>query len=276
LKESETCASLRMENGLQFSGTFNESGQKKKRPKITQGRCGSASNKQLTYVNGVTSLSWDRHNRTLLAGAIGDYNLRLMDNYHPQVSLDCAEAAKREWMTKQAGKEEDKNGMSDLSIEPPPVSVYASFEKFDGEIVGLELQTSSWGRGRLLLSNVISSTPQSIQCVSSSAVLSSSPTPKCSDTTAVQCMRHPTLILELPQPLGGPAQLHPFHNSIGLACLADGSLVLFWIPPIAFYETLPASLGSDNDSIKDAETLAILKSDESRRVRNIGMFICFF
>ena len=36
--------------------------------------------RQLAYLNGVTSLSWDRHGRTLLAGAIGDRNLRLMDN----------------------------------------------------------------------------------------------------------------------------------------------------------------------------------------------------
>jgi hypothetical protein len=35
---------------------------------------------QFLYLNGVTSLSWDRHSRTLLAGAIGDRNLRLMDN----------------------------------------------------------------------------------------------------------------------------------------------------------------------------------------------------
>ena len=35
---------------------------------------------QLVYRNGVTSLSWDRRGRTLLAGAIGDTNLRLMDN----------------------------------------------------------------------------------------------------------------------------------------------------------------------------------------------------
>jgi hypothetical protein len=36
--------------------------------------------RQFSYLNGVTSLSWDRHSRTLLAGAIGDRNLRLMDN----------------------------------------------------------------------------------------------------------------------------------------------------------------------------------------------------
>jgi hypothetical protein len=39
-----------------------------------------ASDSQLQYMNGVTSLSWDRRSRTLLAAAIGDKNIRLMDN----------------------------------------------------------------------------------------------------------------------------------------------------------------------------------------------------
>eukprot|EP00985_Skeletonema_marinoi_P011567 scaffold5501_cov142-Skeletonema_marinoi.AAC.1 len=271
LSESDTCASLGMKNGLQFSGTFNERSQNKKKSKISQRGDGAASNKQLTYVNGVTSLSWDRHNKTILAGAIGDYNLRLMDNSHPQVSLDCAEAVKREWMTKQSGsatskdsKEEDKSG---ISLETP--SVYASFDKFDGESVRLELQASSWGRARLLRGDVVTSNTQTNKCLSSSAVLSSSPTSKCSTTTTVNCMRHPTLVLELPRPLGGPTQLHPHHNSTGLACLDDGSLVLFYIPPIAFYETLPASPESST-SAKEAETLDIMKRDESRRVGNIA------
>lgn len=38
------------------------------------------SNNQLEYINGATSLSWGRRSRTLLAGAVGDKNLRLMDN----------------------------------------------------------------------------------------------------------------------------------------------------------------------------------------------------
>jgi hypothetical protein len=266
LSASETCASLGMKNGLQFSGTFNEQGQKKKKSKISQGQDGAASNKQLAYVNGVTSLSWDRHNQTILAGAIGDNNLRLMDNSHPQVSLDCAEAVKREWMTKQSGnvsKEEDESG---ISLKTP--SVYASFQKLDGERVGLELQTSSWGRARLLRADVmVSNTNNTSKCLSSSAVLSSSTTPQCSTTTTVQCMRHPTLVLELPLPLGGPAQLHPQDSSTGLACLQDGSLILFYIPPIAFYECLSVP-GMNED-----ETLDILKRDESMRVGNIGMFI---
>lgn len=271
LSESRTCASLGMENGLQFSGTFNERSQFRKKSKTKQGEDAAASDKQLTYVNGVTSLSWDRHSSRILAGAIGDYNLRLMDNSHPQVSLDCAEAIKREWISKQSGsatsKEEDK---SSISPETPPA--YASFDKLDGERVGLELQTSSWGRARLLRGDTVTPNSQTKTCLSSAAVLSSTPPPECSTTTTVQCMRHPILVLELPRPLGGPTKLHPHHSSTGLACLDDGSLVLFYIPPIAFYETHPSRPGSTT-SAKDAETLDILKDDEPKRIGNIGRFI---
>ena len=278
LGKSETCASLGIENGLQFSGTFFERGQKRKLSKShEEGRVDGASNEQLTYVNGVTSLSWDRHNKTILAGAIGDYNLRLMDNTHPQVSLDCAEAAKREHNGSAISTVEDKSVHPSMSLESQPV--YASFQKSEGEaVVGLQLQTSSWGRGRLLRGNVLSSShSHQNQCASSSAVLSSSPpTPECSITTTVQCMRHPTLILELPQPLGGPAQLHPHDSSTGLACLHDGSLVLFRLPLIAFHEILPKASpgGGDIDSTND--TLEMLKREESKRSGNIGTsFVCF-
>ena len=271
LSESKTCASLGLKNGLQFSGTFNERSQNRKKSKIQEGEVGASSEKQLTYVNGVTSLSWDRHNKTILAGAIGDYNLRLMDNSHPQVSLDCAEAVKRDWMSKQSGsaasKESKEEGKNSISPELP--LAFGSFDTLDGERVGLELQTSSWGRARLLRGDIMTSNTQATKCISSSTVLSSSAIPKCTTTTTVQCMRHPTLVLELPKPLGGPSQLHPHHSSTGLACLDDGSLVLFYIPPIAFYETLPTQPGSSTGT-KEAETLDIMKDDESRRVGSIG------
>ena len=270
LGESETCASIGMENGLQFSGTFNEPGQiQNKKVKLSREQEGAATNKQSNYVNGVTSLSWDRHNRTVLAGSIGDYNLRLMDNSHPQVSLDCAEAVKREWKSKQSGnsstKEEEK---SEILQETTP-SVYASFEIMDGEQIGLELQTSHWGRARLLRGNVVPLEKQAHSVTSSSAVLSSSPNPECSSTTKVYCMRHPTLVLELPLPLAGPAQLHPQHISTGLACLEDGSLVLFYIPTIAFFETPPAP-AENMSGIDETEKLDNLKREDSRRVGNIG------
>lgn len=75
----------------------------------------------------------------------------------------------------------------------------------------------------------------------------------------VPARRHQVLLLALPQKLGGPAQLHPgrgrrrrrnihpHHQEddeeeehTGLACMIDGSLALFSVPPSAFYEALPS------------------------------------
>ena len=60
-----------------------------------------------------------------------------------------------------------------------------------------------------------------------------------SEIINIPARRYSTLLLELPQPLGGPVQLHPHDVShTGLACMIDGSLGLFLIPHLAYYETL--------------------------------------
>ena len=53
--------------------------------------------------------------------------------------------------------------------------------------------------------------------------------------------RYQTLIMKLPQPITGTVQIHPEGNG-GLACLEDGSLVLFSFPRDSFLE--PCALGS--------------------------------
>lgn len=55
--------------------------------------------------------------------------------------------------------------------------------------------------------------------------------------------RYQTLILNLPKPVGGSLQAHPRDGCAGLACLSDGSLVLFRFPPTAFHERfVPANM----------------------------------
>ena len=100
----------------------------------------------------------------------------------------------------------------------------------------------------------------------------------------VPTTRHQTLLLELPQPLGGPVQLHPRDSQSGLVCMIDGSLALFHIPPLAFYETIisesdvvPEKTVTGADYIKkpvaDADdnerriwAMKLLKEEESKKV----------
>ncbi len=43
-------------------------------------------------------------------------------------------------------------------------------------------------------------------------------------------------------------QLHPRESHAGLACMMDGSLALFYLHPMAYYEALPSSLPvTEND-----------------------------
>ena len=346
---------------------------------------------QLQYVNGVTSLSWDRRSRTLLAGAIGDRNLRLMDNTHPQASLDCAQAVRRQWLSGQgadaAGGEREcggeydddlltprgknrRDGFADVSpsvmtslVSPSPGnegeqqdlsttpasqhrrqllekgSPKESFydESGSGERIHVRLETVSFGRARLLRGGVLSldRRPSSSPSLNESSFPSSSyskhadasPTQQLAPSTmtsyssltgndssnsrttmeiqrsyalpdaiTVPTMRHTTLVLELPQSLGGPAQLHPRDNHAGLACMIDGSLALFWIPPVAFYEALPSLVADDQGGVSSAKggrkrskdnniekgnnekfrlVRRLLEEEEANRVGNVGGCIGF-
>ena len=211
-------------------------------------------------------------------------------------------------------------------------------EKETGEQIQVRLETVSFGKARLLRGKVISfasSSPteseeetslpkppptswtktlslpstfdeldqavkkrkQSHSPTQNETMSSSTSTP----ILTVPAMRHPTLLLELPQPLGGPAQLHPRDNHAGLACMIDGSLSLFWIPPLAFYETMPSLIndktsddsvsasakgktsGKRKEDVKDKASKAkmkwvgaVLESEEANMMGNVGKYLYGF
>ncbi|KAL7541207.1 hypothetical protein ACHAXR_012653, partial [Thalassiosira sp. AJA248-18] len=274
------------------------------------------SNNQLQYMNGVTSLSWDRRSRTLLAGAIGDKNLRLMDNTHPLVSTDCTDAVRRLFISESGGKdvisenetpsslEEKKDSV--IAMSPPILATLPSppapskcYDNIAPERIAVRLETVSLGRARLLCSNIVPMGNKSESLSSSSSSSSSDPsdsghffkgsilkppsvaqqhsqaavpseTLKQSSTIMIPTRRHPTLLLELPQPLGGPIELHPCDSHAGLACMIDGSLSLFWMPPMAFYETLYSSITNVmDDNEKKQWVVKLLKEEEKKRVGNL-------
>ncbi|KAL7545503.1 hypothetical protein ACHAWF_008852 [Thalassiosira exigua] len=226
--------------------------------------CGASARRvaeQVMYENGVTHLSWDRGSHTLLAGAIGDRNLRLMDNSHPLVATDCTDAVRRQFLAESGGKdvigenetptslEEKKDSV--IAMSPPllatlpPMPSPGGKDDTDHEKIVIRMETVSLGRARLLRSNVQYSgkgrlSPKSFAQGSLPEPMALGATlPELSQSAiVVPARRHPTLVLELPQPLGGPAEIHPRDSQSGLACMIDGSLAIFWLPPMAFYEAL--------------------------------------
>jgi len=311
---------------------------------------------QLKYVNGVTSLSWDRRSRTLLAGSIGDRNLRLMDNTHPQVSLDCVEAVRRQWIAdgnirgavdaedclvtpdnNKRGRSRNSFSMMSPTLETVLETPSSSGKKSTGDGTDLDtemmervreeetmardgaanvdvgggiplsLETVSFGKVRLLRSALISAegqTKPTSSCLPlslpvGSATLthsqplsmvkkalsfqqsddSSAKKPKLNHHSSpspitVPITRHSTLVLELPKPLGGPSQLHPRDCRIGMACMSDCSLALFFIPPMAFYETLPSMIakGTETDE-KIGLVRSLLSTEEANRAGNVAYLV---
>ena len=126
--------------------------------------------------------------------------------------------------------------------------------------VKIRMDTVSLGRARLLRSNIVDTThtssksssdksSSSVRCVTNvvpPSWMAPFTFPGELPVMSIPTRRHPTLVLQLPQPLGGPVQLHPRDSHAGLACMMDGSLALFCMPPIAFYEALPSSSSSSN------------------------------
>jgi len=240
------------------------------------------SDSQVQYVNGVTSLSWDRRSRTLLAGAIGDKNLRLMDNTHPLVSTDCTDAVKRQYLEEHSSKElikkvekiqttfEEKK--TKVTARSPPVMVELNTP--DNGNIPIQIKTVSIGRARLLKSKVvdINTIPKKkslMKQISSTAVVDKS------EIINIPARRYSTLLLELPQPSGGPVQLHPHDDShTGLACMIDGSLGLFLIPHLAYYETLTsADTGIVEVDERKKSIMKLLKDEDLSRVGTLGYIV---
>ena len=194
---------------------------------------------------------------------------------HPLVCTECTDAVHRQFLASAAATDPGNNNTEkvnasvetkkaaavamspplmatlDLSNTRPLIgeAVIAGDEKHQQNskkrrVVVLRLETVELGRARLLRSKVISPTistgrlspikmaPENYEILNNTAF------------TKVPTRRHLSLLLELPQPLGGPVELHPRDGHTGLACMIDGSLALFHLPQAAFYETLPSMLAS--------------------------------
>jgi len=221
---------------------------------------------------------------------------------HPLVSTDCTEAVRRQFLVENGNKDitcdetpftlEGKMISRIISMPPPAqglgelsesscVPKSPSDEMNPGEKITIHMETVSLGRARLLRSNIVDmkkSKSSSSDISPSSAFLFDgsqsalmAPPQVGKITINALTRRHPTLLLELPQPLGGPVQLHPRDSHAGLACMIDGSLALFWMPPMAFYETLHSSVGLGNEA--DSASNKADENDDERKKKTGDEFI---
>lgn len=209
---------------------------------------------------------------------------------HPLVSTDCTDAAKKQFI-EGGGKDVTSENVKRLDIEEKKHSIISKSPLLvamvpppspeEGDRVAIQLETVSLGCARLLRSNMVTtSSPSSVEplvkpvlpdATQSQADISE----KYKHTMRVPTRRHPALILELPAPLGGPCSLHPHDSHAGFACMNDGSLALFWMPPMAFYETIHAPItGAIAGDIESKQWVVNLLNDEDlSRVGNLQYLV---
>lgn len=76
----------------------------------------TGSSKKVILGNGVTSVTWSRRSRTLLAGAVGDAHVRLMDTTHPNGPEECCSAQPGTSNTTQSAS----TAAAPAAAQPPP------------------------------------------------------------------------------------------------------------------------------------------------------------
>ena len=185
--------------------------------------------------NGVTSVSWSRRSRTLLAGATGDTLVRLYDTTHPYGPEECAVN-----LVADDGKDTaDHNNSNNPDDEKPHRSSpsHNASQISPGDHLAIRRSTFSEARfsyvdyatePRILSSDTITfvSKPGNREIPTES---------ESSSTTTTTITRFPALHFYLPNPVSGSIEIHPRITTGGLAVLSDGSLVLFWIPEAAWW-----------------------------------------
>ena len=209
-------------------------------------------------------------------------------NSHPLVATDCTDAVRQQFVASNSGSGGARGGVgknhsklvaseTPSALENKIASVIAKCsplivtvsgcnnkgkEEGTRKSVKIRMDTVSLGRARLLRSNIVDTThtssksssdksSSSVRCVTNvvpPSWMAPFTFPGELPVMSIPTRRHPTLVLQLPQPLGGPVQLHPRDSHAGLACMMDGSLALFYMPPMAFYESLPSSSSSSSSS----------------------------
>lgn len=169
----------------------------------------------ISYPNGVTSVSWSRQSRSLLAGAVGDRKIRLIDTTHPFGPEECCFVAPTD---KDKGDNDDgddepkprgRGSLVASTVEKPLVSLFLEPEKhvmYHKVARKLEIMTVK----------VSEETPPKL--------------PLQDEHPGDVAGRFPLAMFELPHAVGGSLQIHPKDNTTGLAVLANGDLIVFRAP----------------------------------------------
>ena len=241
----------------------------------------SGAEEQFEYRNGVTSLSWSKRSRLLLIAAVGDRNIRLVDNEHPlsinagrdgngndgdgddgedsSVAAQSRSSGVSTPATKKRRKSDASGDDKDGSSMSTPVTCKKKTEKF--ALVKYRILPPA---DVVASSDEISQEDLEIHCqrYGPDEILGGG------DGKFTACRigaseqtdrkrpydRYQTQILPLPNSVGASVELHPRDCSAGFAVLADGSLILFRFPVGGYVDSK-----SENKGGKRGRVLYVMK-----------------
>lgn len=196
--------------------------------KVSDG--GEQSLPAVEYPNGVTSVTWSRRSRTLLAGALGDAHVRLIDATHPHGPEGCLALATES----DGGPVDVMQAVTQEAIKAMTLGIPFKEDEITTkyDFVGV---TRTLGTLNLTEGGVDPEAPWIVQ-----KDREYEETLRNLKTGAVQMdpqskvTRYPIVSFNFPHPVGGSLQIHPRDVTAGIAVLNNGSLVVFQAPSHAF------------------------------------------
>ncbi|KAI2510194.1 hypothetical protein MHU86_4226 [Fragilaria crotonensis] len=205
----------------------------------------AASEPLIKYVNGVTSVSWSRRSRSLLAGASGDANVRLIDTTHPFGPEECCFVAPttNEKLDNDDGDNDERpkarGSLAGTNIEKPIITL---FKEPKNHVTYLKTARR--------MSVCILETSEGIPAKAPLQV---------EEKWQNNVERFPIAMFELPDAVAGSLQIHPKDNTTGLAVLASGELVLFRAPGNVWYKLV----GQQSDDDPVVKVVTVWKGESS-------------
>lgn len=179
-----------------------------------------------TFKNGVTTISWSRNSRRMMIGSYGDSCISIVDNEHElatdRVVIQLRENMKSDINTSSSHLHKKRKTIQDSGTDETNLDIHAMNEedvqkqphsKAPSTINGAQKPLLKSHR---ILNNIIHANPGDHISLSKTSTLSQSSNHIYSEH----------IIIPIPIPLGISAQIHPSGNG-GIACLEDGSLILF-------------------------------------------------
>lgn len=185
------------------------------------------------YPNGVTSVTWSRRSRALLAGALGDAHVRIIDTTHPFGPEGCMPVVDEAEIPFGDLHVATQDAM-DAMVLGTALLENKDSQEYEYEKHARSLDTLNFTEGFFDAESdaTIQKEMDHEEAVRElkKNILDSFETNK----TNKPIKRYPVVSFSLPHAVGGSLQIHPRHVTAGLAVLNNGSLVIFRSPSDAF------------------------------------------